>query len=321
MTNGLGMWPAYLRLASGTQLVWAAGKLSGVSLLALATAILIAGAKTKRVWQDEPASARQLWLRATFCRPILWVAFLQRWMRWKLEHNPIGWLGQRTWSGRLVTWGWFAVIVSLYSAALTDRDFFRGYSTMQRAIAWLLALTVGLSAAGSFQRERETGVLELLLVSPLGESAIIWGRLRGLWGQFLPAVTLLLGIWLYMNGLLRNSADGEVILFHAATFLTLPMIGLCFSLRCRGFISAFLWTLAVGLLGPLALSLVFEFVWWSYNGPIPGSSIPMTPFSSSVFTQPYVSAGCCQFILAAIFWQQLRRLLRKRSFQLDESRA
>jgi len=34
------------------------------------------------------------------------------WMLRKLERNPIGWLEQRTWTGRLVTWGWFAVIMS-----------------------------------------------------------------------------------------------------------------------------------------------------------------------------------------------------------------
>ena len=116
--NWLGVWPTYLRVAAASQLLWAVGKLAGLSLLALAAAILVAGAKTQRVWQEGPPSQRQLWLQATFCRPILWVGFLRHWMRWKLEHNPIGWLGQRTWSGRLVTWGWFAVIISLYSAVL-----------------------------------------------------------------------------------------------------------------------------------------------------------------------------------------------------------
>ena len=49
---------------------------------------------------------------------MLWLTFFRRWMRRKLERNPIGWLEQRTWSGRLVTWGWFAVLISIYSAGL-----------------------------------------------------------------------------------------------------------------------------------------------------------------------------------------------------------
>jgi len=40
---------------------------------------------------------------------------------------PLGGLEQRTWSGRLVTWGWFAVIISLYS----------GYPYRQEFFSWL----------------------------------------------------------------------------------------------------------------------------------------------------------------------------------------
>jgi hypothetical protein len=44
------------------------------------------------------------------------------------------------------------------------------------------------------------------------------------------------------------------ILFFAGTFLSLPVIGLYFSLRKRGFLSAFLWTLLVGVALPAFLS-------------------------------------------------------------------
>ncbi len=153
----------------------------------LVAAVLVAGAKTRRSWQEEPPSRRQVWLQRTFCTPVLWVAFFRRWMRWKLERNPIGWLEQRTWSGRLVTWGWFAVLISIYSAVLTDHQFLMNGDDLQETMAWLLAGSMAMSAAGSFRRERDTGVLELLLVSPLGENQIISGRLGGLWSQFLPA--------------------------------------------------------------------------------------------------------------------------------------
>jgi ABC-type transport system involved in multi-copper enzyme maturation permease subunit len=326
VSSGIGVWPAYFFPPGfGTQLLWATGKLAVCSLLALVGAIVVAGEKTRQVWQEEPPSQRQLWWQATFCTPVLWVAFLRRWLRWKLEHNPVGWLGQRTWSGRLVTWGWFAVVISLYSAVLTDRDFFRSYSVMQRMIAWSLALTIGLSAAGSFQRERETGVLELLLVSPLGESAIIWGRLRGLWGQFLPAVALLLGIWLYFGSLFEHSGEGEVILFHAVTFLTLPVIGLYFSLRCRTFIGAFLSTLAVGLIAPLAFPLLLEYFWRIYSvtnfsfAPS-GGLIPMPPTSYGLLLRPYGLAAFCQLVVAVILWLRLYHRLRQRAFRLEESR-
>jgi len=312
--NWRGAWPAYIRLAPGAPLLWAMVKVAVLSLLGLVAAIAVAGLKTRRVWQEGPPSPRQLWWEATFCTPVLWVALLRRWMRWKLEHNPIGWLGQRTWSGRLVTWGWFAVIISLYSAVLTDRDFFRNYSGMQRTMAWLLAVTIGLSAAGSFQRERETGILELLLVSPLGESAIIWGRLRGLWGQFLPAVGVLLGIWAYFTSILPNGGDDEDILFHAVTFLTLPVIGLYFSLRCRNFISAFLSTLAVGLLAPLAIPLVLALPRWPFDD-------PTSFYWRQANMRPSAPAALYQIVLAAICLRRLHRRLTKRTFILEDSRS
>ena len=124
---------------------------------------------------------------------------------------------------------------------------------LQVMMAWLLTGTMALSAAGSFRRERDTGVLELLLVSPLGENQIISGRLGGLWGQFLPAAGLLLSVWAYLSTFLPNGSDVGVVLFFLRQFLTVPVFGLYFSLRCRNFITAFLATVAMGLLLPLVL--------------------------------------------------------------------
>jgi hypothetical protein len=54
-----------------------------------------------------------------------------------------------------------------------------------------------------------------------------------------------------------------VILFFAVAFLSVPVFGLYFSLRCRNFIAAFLATVAVGLLLPLVLSEVLEVMRWA----------------------------------------------------------
>jgi hypothetical protein len=255
---GAGNWVDWLRLVPTSKLLWSIGQVGLASALLLVVAVLIAGAKVRRSWQEHPPSPGQLWVERTFFTPVLWVSFFRRWMGRKLERNPIGWLEQRTWSGRLVTWGWLAVVISLYSGLLMDRRFFGAYSMMQRAMAWLLAVSVAMSAAGSFRRERETGVLELLLVSPLNERQIIMGRLRGLWGQFLPAFGLLIGLWIYFASLLPGESQAEAILLHIIVFLSLPIIGLYFSLSCRSFISAFLATLGLGLLAPVFLSDLIE---------------------------------------------------------------
>ena len=167
----------------------------------------LAARNVRRRWREEPPSARVQQMEKVFCEPVIGVAFLRGWMRRKLARNPIGWLEQRRWSGRLVTWAWFAIIISVQSAVLTDRNFFRSYGGAQAVMAWLLAGSMAASAAGSFRRERETGVLELLLVSPLTTGQIIGGRLRGLWGQFLPSIVMLLGIWVYLAKSFAHRSD------------------------------------------------------------------------------------------------------------------
>ena len=305
-----GDWAGYSRWASLSTLVWALGQTTLCSLLVLVAAVLVAGAKTRRSWQEEPPSRRQVWLRQTFCTPVLWLGFFRRWMRRKLERNPIGWLEQRTWSGRLVTWGWFAVLISIYSAVLTNHYYFQGANHLQEIMAWLLAGSMAMSAAASFRRERETGVLELLLVSPLGENQIVSGRLRGLWGQFLPAVGLLLIIWSYLSSFLPDGSGAGVIVFFAVTFLLVPVFGLYFSLSCRNFITAFLATVAIGLLLPLVLSEVLEVVRWAYAS------------SNADFLwdmRPSWGAAICQGTLAVFCWDRLYRRLKKRAFPLERA--
>ena len=309
--TGLGIiagGSAYIRFFSPStvQLLWGIGLVTALSLLGLMLAIALAGGQTNRAWQERPPSRVQLWWQRIFCTPMFWLSFFRRWMLRKLERNPIGWLEQRTWSGRLVTWGWFAVIISVYSAALEDRSFFRSFDGTQRTIAWLLAGSLAMSAAGSFRRERENGVLELLLVSPLGEGEIISGRLRGLWGQFLPAFGILLGLWAYFTNLFQTTGNEGAILFHATTFLALPFIGLYFSLRCRNFIAAFLWTLATGLLVPLTSVALFQWLAWLYG---------VNSYGPAELG-PSVDAAVVQALLALCCAWALYHRLKQRAFPM-----
>ena len=107
--------------------------------------------------------------------------------------------------------------------------------------------------------------MELLLVAPLRVGQIIFGRVRGLWSQFLPATLALTGICVYLLvGRVREylyggwtSDQGRAALFViplASTFLTLPAIGLYFSLSRRRFLSAWALALVVGLLLPHLLA-------------------------------------------------------------------
>jgi ABC-type transport system involved in cytochrome c biogenesis permease component len=235
-------------------------------------------------------------------------------MRRKLERNPIGWLEQRTWSGRLVTWGWFAVLISIYSLVLTDRHFFDGSGGLHAMLAWLLAGSMAMSAAGSFRRERETGVLELLLVSPLGENQIIAGRLGGLWSQFAPAVGLLLVVWAYCSTFLPNGGDAGTYLFFLVTFVTVPVFGLYFSLSCRNFLMAFLATVGAGLVLPLVLPEALRSIWWWLNYANSGLN-----FSWEM--GPSGRAAICQGLLAVVCWNRLFLRLKKRAFPLERAQV
>jgi len=276
-----------------------------LSLLVFLAGLVVAASCIKRNWREEPPPGWVSWCQRIFCTPVLWLTFFRWWMRRRLNHNPIGWLEQRTWTGRLVTWSWFAVVISLYSVALTDSNFFRDYRSFQTLLAWLMIGSIAASAAGSFRRERESGVLELLLVAPLSANQIISGRLRGLWGQFLPSMGLLLGVWLYFARLLQPQTGSQDVLYFALSFLALPVIGLYFSVRCRNYISAFLLTLACGVLGPFILSRLVIMGLWTFN--------------RSTATQP-VTISCLVLILLAVYFGlKLRWRLETRKFPLERT--
>lgn len=315
ITNLSGNFATYVfRTVTNGQLIWLATILFTFSLFGLIMAITLAGAKTRRIWREPPPSSHQVWLEQKFCTPIVWISFFRQWMKRKLESNPIGWLEQRTWSGRLLTWGWLAVVVSLYSVVLTDANFFQRTSTPQNVMGWLLAVSMAISTAGSFRRERESGVLELLLVSPIGEETIISGRLRGLWGQFLPAFGLLLAIWFYLASIsLTRGADGGSIVFYATTFFSLPVIGLYFSLRCRTFMAALLAAVGAGFVIPFIAGAIIAFWWVNF---VTSSGYPSADVTGTHWYVAIVKAG-----VAVVCWYRLHDRLKTRSFPLDRAIA
>ena len=318
ITNVSREFGAYIfRTVTNGQLVWLAGLIFTISFLGFLMVIHLAGLKTRRVWREQPASSQQIWLQQKFCTPVIWISFFRRWMKRKLEANPIGWLEQRTWSGRLITWGWLAVIISLYSAVLSDPNFFQRTSVPQNVMAWMLVISMAISTAGSFRRERESGVLELLLVSPVRERTIISGRLRGLWAQFLPAFGLLLVVWYYLASisLTRGEAGGPIV-FYAGTFFSLPVIGLYFSLRCRAFMTALLSTLAASFILPVFVQAILV-LWWVLCMPnMPNGNGSSGSIESIGIAWPLI---LLQVGIAVLCWKRLLARLRTRSFPLDRA--
>lgn len=308
------IWAGAATTVNSAQVLTSLVQSAVISVIALGGSIFFAAHRVRRSWQEEPPSARVQEMQRVFVEPVIGVAFLKRWMRRKLERNPIGWLEQRRWSGRLVTWTWFAIIISVQSAAFTDRSFGRSFRDWENFMAWLLVLSMAASSAGSFRRERETGVLELLLVSPLKTTQIIGGRLRGLWGQFLPSIITLLGIWLCLASWFDPIDSFGLIGFFATTYLVLPVVGLYYSVRCRHFISALVLTLGTVVAMPMIAMLAVRVGWWSYVGGLGYSARPG-------FYEWGEGVWLLQLVTAAAFWRLLYRKLETRAFPLEQGVA
>lgn len=282
-------------------------------LAALILLIKLAGAVLNQTWQELPPSPRVARLQRRLLTPIYFTRVFRGWMAWELNHNPIGWLERRTWSSRLVSWSWFAVFTCVYSSLLSNLNLYQnGFHVIQSFLAWMLIASIALSASRSFHRERQSGLLELLLVCPLSESQIIGGRIRALWAQFLPAVVLVLGLWLYFATFLseRREALGPV-LFYASTFLTLPVIGLYQSLARSNFFSAFLATLLFGVVLPLCLARLADFadlLLWIFDQP--NALSQPRPDSLSL-------AIPLQFLVATVCTRALYHNLLRRRFALE----
>lgn len=232
-----------------------------LSFLIALFAAWLAALVLRRNWQDKPKSKRQTETEKFFLSPVFLTGIFRAWMRRSLEQNPIGWLEKRRVTGRIMSWVWLAIMGS-FATTLTY-----GGSAMRpgefNPLMWMLLISIAYVAAGSFRRERETGALELILVTPLSERQIIGGRLRGLWSQFLPTFVLWAAVVIYLSTATPGWRPVELIQFTVAYFIV-PVVGLYFSLRNRFVLLAWLLTLAVCFAVPHLLVWVFR--WLAQEG-------------------------------------------------------
>jgi len=314
-----GEWSNIIRFTPAQRLrcLEASGLMAMGSAIFFWLAIWLASRRVRRCWREEAASERARWFFRTFCRPVFFRKLLRRWMQYKLRRNPIGWLEQRSWSGRLISWIWLGLVMAFAGPAVLVPGSLGDSGQVALVAASVMVIGLALSATASFRRERETGVLELLLVSPLGAGQLISGRVRGLWMQFLPGAAVLVLSWIYAYAL--GSADAgwghsemELICFTVSTFLAVPVIGLYLSLRFRSFPAAFLATLLAAAIVPPLMAALAAVIWWGY-------------FDETGYHQwevyPSFGALFWQFVLAALSWLLLWRSLRKREFAPRTSTA
>jgi ABC-type Na+ efflux pump permease subunit len=220
-------------------------------------------------------------------------------MRAQLDRNPVEWLQHYSWSGRMTRWGWCLFLVIVECSLLTLS--FGDMRQWQHALQIVLAGGVAFTAVGSFRNERENGALELMLVTPLEEFQILWGRLRGILQQFFPSILVLVVIWMVIIG--NSTPRGnwflmagmhpytlQYILSLGSSVLVMALAGFYFSTRPIHFLVGWLLTILVGLVLP---AMGAAFIGMGVGGVI-----------------------LIQLILAYAAWQLLHQSLKKRDFAL-----
>jgi len=276
-----------------------------VALLSLAIfwAATSFGARVMRKnWQELPPPPWQVKSETILLRPVGNPTFLKRWQQGRLDRNPVGWLQRRTWSARMTSWAWFATAAMATTYCIGRDGYSMGTDELQFILAALLA-TLAATAASSFRRERENGVLELLLISPTHESRIIWGRLFGIWSQFTAAFLWVGGVWAWFC-----PPDERLLALgiFVGCFFTLPICGLYFSLHRKSFMAAFLMSLLAGVVLPLVVGCGQGLVWEVMNS---------SPFYHEASIAVWTVA--VQALMASVIVYRLHADLKRRNFAFN----
>ncbi len=202
--------------------------------------------------------------------------------RFKLQENPIYWLGTRDRMAAVTAWGivgfvlplWFCFLASSFLANRGRREMcFSICFFISFALHQLLKYMVAVEASRRFSEDGESGALELMLASPLRLDEILGGQSRALNEIFrIPIyITLLTNACLFMVVIVPNSLriDGEAAVIFSELFLgggvlmladyfALKWVGMRMGLRAKKHPRAIFGALArIQLVPWLAVLLVF----------------------------------------------------------------
>jgi len=221
---------------SGWQPVQFAALLTGGSLLLVAAAMVVAERGVRLTWQAVPRSPE--WERRVrfFTDVRVSRGWFRERMRRLMDFNPVWWQHSSTWSARVTTLGWLGLTMLLLTAAYTGLGI--GAVQANWALEKLLLAGIAFSAAGSFRQERETGALELILVTGLEPARMLRGRLYALAVQFLPAAFLVWGLPPVVAHLYREPVR-LIEAWEIVWLLPTALLGLSLSLNRLSFLTAF----------------------------------------------------------------------------------
>lgn len=223
------------------------------AVVILRSAIRFCAKRLEKSWQNETVATQPWWVKI-FSTSGFWRTAFHWDARKARDRNPIAWLQEYNWSSRLTKWGWCALIfLAQWRLFLGWRQFMDYQLQLYR----LVAFGIAFSAAASFRRERQTGALELLLVTPISAGQLIFGRLQGVWFHFFPAMAILVTVWTMGPQFLSLPLWAAWYLVGA--YFCIPVIGFYCSLLTSNVIISWLLTLLFSQFIPYALTEAFRF--------------------------------------------------------------
>jgi ABC-type transport system involved in multi-copper enzyme maturation permease subunit len=157
--------------------------------------------------------------------------------------NPLGWLARRQLGGTAPAW-LIAVVTALTVGWLTRAAMAGHWDYLIHVLAayalhGVFKLWVGWVSSRAFGPERDSGALELLLITPMGESALWRAWLAGLRRRFLiPALALVAGDLLIVWFAAMDAPDGSI---YAAPFFLTLMGAVVFLFDCYALSWSGLW--------------------------------------------------------------------------------
>jgi ABC-type transport system involved in multi-copper enzyme maturation permease subunit len=285
--------------ANGSRLgwLWQIGTIIGFTLVVFPMVIAVSVRVLRETWDQDSAAPEQPKWVANFSDSEFFQSIF-RWERSKtLDRNPMAWLQEYSWTARLTKWGWFLGLLVAEDLALFH------YPGWQPELTMVLSFGVAFSATGSFRRERQSGLLEVLLVTPLSVRQLMVGRLWGIFAHFVPALVLLMVCWNGDRLLNHREFYANPFVFvnpNPLAFLALMVVGLYLSL----------WRLNFLIVWLLAWALAFF---------LPAiSALALGRFESMHLLQNLALTSAFQVALAAACWFLLRRNLAQRRFVSGE---
>jgi ABC-type transport system involved in multi-copper enzyme maturation permease subunit len=222
-------------------------------------AVWLGSLYVERSWRDRSESALMERWRKKYLTPRYGIVRLRRNLSRSLNRNPIGWLHHYSPSARMTKWGWCLFVILLEVFLSFD---VKNLYTAQWGLGIFLVLGLLFSSVGSFRNELETGAFELLLVTPIRERQIVFGRVRGIWHQFALAFIIYgAGFVFLTSGWSASDVDeGRWTLLGvcALLILTAPVIGLYFSLLRWNFLAAWVCACFIACITPFLIAYLFK---------------------------------------------------------------